>query len=273
MKIQYLSDLHLEFDSKRKVQVHPEADVIVLAGDIHVKPTSLHKFFRKLRLQKDISTIYILGNHEYYGHSFAPETVEEYRKACVDSGVILLDNQDVFIDDVRFIGSTLYSDISRPESAFHVERLLTDFRVVDGMSLNTWQDRFNRDRKYLVDALEVNMSYSTVVVTHFCPLWMPDVIDPQFSGQMSNAGFHSDLHRVIEQYQPELWIYGHTHYNSPDVSIGRTRVVCNQFGYPHEAMTTPYKDIAIVTCSKELLGLNNQCCSYLLKRNFGCAPP
>lgn len=246
MKIQYLSDLHLEFNSKRKVQVHPEADAIVLAGDIHVKPTSLHKFFRKLRLQKDVSIIYVLGNHEYYGHSFTQETVDEYRKACVESGVTLLDNQDVFIDDVRFIGSTLYSDISRPESAFHVERLLTDFKVVEGMSINAWQDRFNRDRKYLVDALNANSGYPTVVVTHFCPLWMPDVIDPQFSGQMSNAGFHSDLFNLIEQYQPDVWIYGHSHYNAPKVFVGKTRVVCNQIGYPHEAMTRASEEMALI---------------------------
>ncbi|MGH8196257.1 MAG: hypothetical protein ACREQ8_17955 [Woeseiaceae bacterium] len=43
----------------------------------------------------------------------------------------------------------------------------------------------------------------------------------------------SRLDGLIEQFQPTLWIHGHTHEPS-DYELFRTRVVCNPRGYPGE---------------------------------------
>jgi len=40
-----------------------------------------------------------------------------------------------------------------------------------------------------------------------------------------------DMVEVIERHQPTLWVYGHTH-ECDDQTIGRTRIISNQLGYP-----------------------------------------
>jgi predicted phosphodiesterase len=49
-----------------------------------------------------------------------------------------------------------------------------------------------------------------------------------------NPAFASRLEDVIEMYQADLWIYGHTHV-ACDYEIYGTRVVCNPRGYPGES--------------------------------------
>jgi Icc-related predicted phosphoesterase len=48
-----------------------------------------------------------------------------------------------------------------------------------------------------------------------------------------NPAFASGLEDVIEKYQPDLWIHGHTHVPC-DYELCGTRVVCNPRGYPNE---------------------------------------
>lgn len=242
MKIQYMSDLHLEFDSKRRVQVHSEADVIVLAGDIHTKAESLHKFFRKLKLQKDIPIIYILGNHEYYGHSFSQDTLRKYYDACVSSGVNLLEQGIIVINDVRFIGCTMYTELN-PGCGFVVSESLSDFKVVKGMSIKSWNDKFNQSKAFLQETLSMEHDGPTVVVTHFVPLFINDLIQPEFQNSKTNAGFVTDMSELILDYQPDVWIFGHNHYNK-GYQLGKTKLVTNQIGYNFENLE--YQKCAIM---------------------------
>jgi len=64
MKIQVMSDLHLEFGAFEIPRT--DADVIVLAGDIHVGIKAIDWIKNQTK-----PVIYVLGNHEYYyGQSF-----------------------------------------------------------------------------------------------------------------------------------------------------------------------------------------------------------
>jgi predicted phosphodiesterase len=62
MRIHILSDLHLEFGP---IDLPPTpADLVILAGDIHLKLNGV----RWIRHQfPDTPVIYLAGNHEYYG--------------------------------------------------------------------------------------------------------------------------------------------------------------------------------------------------------------
>jgi hypothetical protein len=40
---------------------------------------------------------------------------------------------------------------------------------------------------------------------------------------------------VIEKYQPNLWVYGHTH-ECDDQMLALTRIISNQRGYPNFRM-------------------------------------
>jgi hypothetical protein len=46
-----------------------------------------------------------------------------------------------------------------------------------------------------------------------------------------NNAFTVELFDLIEASGTDAWIYGHSHVNTPDFSIGRTRLLTNQLGY------------------------------------------
>ncbi|HKO68156.1 MAG TPA: metallophosphoesterase, partial [Burkholderiaceae bacterium] len=102
MKLNVLSDLHLSVDGLP----HPrnDADVVVLAGDI-ARPRESAEWARKF----DKPVLYVLGNHEFYGGSIEA-TADELKRLCAGSNVHVLDDDEVEIDGVRFLGSTLWTD-------------------------------------------------------------------------------------------------------------------------------------------------------------------
>jgi len=244
MKIQIASDFHLELHSKTKIEVHPDAEVLVLAGDIHKKPASLRKVFRRILKQKHIPIVYVLGNHEYYGRYF-PDALDEYRKVVAEfPAVYLLEKDMQTISRVQFLGTTLWSDISNPLDALAVQTAITDFKIdskerapvikVRGdygpMTPFVWTREHMRCREWLEEALATrNKRRPTVVVTHCAPL--KQLHPPKFLKTLTRAAFESDLSRIIDRYEPELWVYGHDHGPRVDVTYFETRFVCNQHGY------------------------------------------
>jgi predicted phosphodiesterase len=64
MRVHILSDLHLEFGSTPIPRT--DADVVVLAGDIHLGREG-RKWIRSQFTDKPV--IYVLGNHEFYRNS------------------------------------------------------------------------------------------------------------------------------------------------------------------------------------------------------------
>ncbi len=108
MKIQLLSDLHREMDPTFSVP-DTDADVIILAGDIDVGIKGIEwAISEALRLQK--SVLYIAGNHEYYRHEYfsLQGQIREIAESC--SLVHFLECDEIIIGDVRFLGTTLWTD-------------------------------------------------------------------------------------------------------------------------------------------------------------------
>jgi hypothetical protein len=60
--------------------------------------------------------------------------------------------------------------------------------------------------------------------------FMHDLHSSEFVRRLPRDFFLCDVRKLIETAQPALWIHGHTH-ESCDYQIGRTRVVCNPYGY------------------------------------------
>lgn len=254
MKIQYMSDLHLEFGAKRKFRISPDADILILAGDIYTKPASLHKFLKKLLKERRVPILFTPGNHEYYGHHLGDAIYSEWRNAVIESGdwCYCLNNQSILIGKILFTGTTLYSDLSNPQEALEVSYCLNDFRIVSGMTVGVWQKKFLASKEYLTFALSILAQgkhkewpkpRATVIFSHFTPLRCAELTDPQFFGSLTNAGFASDLSELILEHQPDVWIYGHNHYNK-DFQLGKTRLVTNQLGYYHEQL--PFNDEALI---------------------------
>lgn len=103
MDLLVLSDLHLEMHDYDPAT--SGFDAVVLAGDIHTKGRGVR--WAQERFSKPV--LYVPGNHEGYG-SHWQKIIEKMRQAARGSHVHVLNNESVFIDGVRFIGTTAWSD-------------------------------------------------------------------------------------------------------------------------------------------------------------------
>src|SRR5690606_1651967 len=120
MKIQYCSDLHLEFPhNKQFIEMNPlipVGDILILAGDIipfHNMGTAMSFFEFCSKNFKE--TYWIAGNHEYY-HSDLDGRTSEFIEEIIDN-VYLVNNHTIDVKDSRIIFSTLWTKIS-PEKTY-----------------------------------------------------------------------------------------------------------------------------------------------------------
>lgn len=230
MKIQIVSDLHLEFGDYNLPSC--ERDLLILAGDVNVGEKSVS--FLKEQLEYS-PVVYILGNHEFYGHDI--ETITTFYTELCLPGLHFLDNSVFEMGDIRFLGCTLWTDVNHQNKIdiLNIKGGLNDFRLIqNGESIFTVQDSIDHHLKsvnWLNHELKVPYSGKTVIITHHLPSVRS--IDPKFSFSSLNSAFASDLEDMISENTPDLWIHGHTH-DSVNYQIGLTKIVCNPRGYCHE---------------------------------------
>ena len=128
MKIALGSDIHLEFGDIN-LQNTENVDVLILSGDIMVaidlgKPDQNNflegarsirfvDFFKRCSFQFP-HVIYIMGNHEHYHGDFATTgtKIRSMLESNFLSNVYFLDKETKVIDDVTFVGGTLWTDMS-----------------------------------------------------------------------------------------------------------------------------------------------------------------
>ena len=139
MKIHILSDLHIEF-ADYEIQVL-DADVIILAGDIQNGMKGL-KWATKLLNDTEAHIIYIAGNHEFYRQEIIGLR-NAMRFYCTQlmaneaqQRLHFLDDDELIIDSVRFLGATLWTDFKlfgddmRKECMLAGEQRLNDFKLI-----------------------------------------------------------------------------------------------------------------------------------------------
>ena len=238
MKIHILSDLHLGFSGFE--QPRTDADVVVLAGDI-ARPRAAAEW----ALGFDRPVLYVPGNHEFYGGTLQG-TIDELSRLLAGSHVELLDDTEVVMGGVRFLGSILWTDFrvcgegeAQAAAMAEAQRLMRDFSRIGNDATGgpfTPQDaaaRFAQHAAWLQSRLAAPHAGPTVVVTHHAPA--RGSIHPRFAGSLLNAGFVSDAERLLGADRVQLWIHGHTH-DSFDYAVNGTRVVCNPRGYAKDGV-------------------------------------
>jgi predicted phosphodiesterase len=233
VKLGILSDVHLSQGPLAPPATG--ADVVILAGDI-ARPNEAIAWARGFAKP----VLYVPGNHEFYGGSI-DGTVAELRRLSAGTRVHVLADDEVVLEGVRFLGSTLWTDFmlfgndQRLAAIRAAQVYMRDFsriRVGETQDAPFTPDDaatlFARHAAWLETRLAQPHAGPTVVITHHAP--SPRSVHPRFAGSLMNACFVSDAERLVDGNHARLWIHGHTH-DSFDYVLNGTRVVCNPRGY------------------------------------------
>lgn len=232
MKIQFASDLHLEFLEQRypdyRAVETTDSDVLILAGDIHHRIGGSQAF-----KEWPCPVLLLHGNHELYG-SVAEDALSELAAAGTVGSVTYLERQSITLAGVRFLGCCLWTDYALDGDAALAMQLAGQ-TLMDHQAIRTRSGRFSpqnalamhdQARRWLARELEQPFAGPTVVCTHHGP--HAGSIHPQYQGNPHNPAFISDLSELLGMV--DLWIHGHVH-NSFDYRVGAARVVANPRGY------------------------------------------
>jgi Icc-related predicted phosphoesterase len=242
MRLWVFSDLHLAFAGVATPLEIPEADVCVVAGDIHVKGPERSISWLAEHICPHMPVVFTAGNHEFYHSSFT-ETLQLGRDVAAGIGNLhFLENDEVQIGDFMFGGGTLWSDFElmghRPFAMAYAEMTVSDYDEV-AITRNPRRRlrashtvRFHRETKKFIEAfLDRHRGARTVVVTHHAP--SKRSIPERYENDITSAAFASSLDKMIVESGPNLWIHGHVH-EKHDYALGKTRILCNPRGYPDE---------------------------------------
>ncbi|MEI7537087.1 MAG: metallophosphoesterase [Comamonadaceae bacterium] len=278
MKIQLLSDLHLEVHPNWVATAAPEADLLVLAGDIgSYQPGSLlpDTDFGLARFsQKNgwpVPSLFVPGNHEYDALDFDVAHAR-LRETCERLGIVWLEREVIVRRDrqdkaVRFIGTTLWSDFDAlgpaPDAVdngsagllaqqlkardkafraanYYLKKTGTLRRGIP-MLAEQVRDQSLLCQAWLTRALQVPFEGSTVVVTHFAPSLMST--DPRYGRTPGSAGFCNALDPLLAHAQ--LWLHGHLHAPSNYAKSG-CRVIANPLGYARKNEQDSFREALCV---------------------------
>lgn len=250
MKVQLLSDLHLEAHPALQIAPAPGADLLVLAGDIGSYQTGsllqdpdfgLGRFSPRAGWPTPV--LYVPGNHEYDGLEWAP-TRTRLQATCDRLGISWLEGEVQMVGGIRFIGSTLWADfdalvppagslreqLAARDKAFRAANfyLRKHSALVQGERLLAEQLReVALDcQRWLRQVLATPFDGLTVVVTHFAPSLRS--ADPRYGLVPGTAGFCNALDDLVAQ--ADWWLHGHLHCPQ-HYTVGRCRVRANPLGY------------------------------------------
>lgn len=235
MRIHILSDLHLEFAPFTPPAV--AADVVVCAGDIHTGRNGLHWLRDAF---PNVPVLYVLGNHEFYGQKI-PKLTQALKSEAEGTNVTILENDSVIIENVTFLGATLWTDFKLNGdgvvSEIDAKERMTDFRRIR-ISPNFSRFRpvdarllFARSHDWLVQKTSELVETRFVIVTHHSP--SPQSVPGHFKGDALSPAYASNLDPFIATAGAAAWIHGHIH-TPVDYHIATTRVISNPRGYPDE---------------------------------------
>ncbi|THC41871.1 metallophosphoesterase [Massilia sp. Mn16-1_5] len=258
MRIQLFSDLHLERYPAFQPELAPDADLIVLAGDIGSYQNGsrltgtdfgLERFSPLLGATR-AKVLYVPGNHEYDGLDF-DATNARLRATCERLGITWLDRETVIVDHVRFVGTTLWADfdalavgheltkqLQLREKAFRAANFYlgknTTLRNGEPVLAEGWRAMALDCQAWLRAALAEPFDGVTVAVTHFAPSLKS--ADPRYGVTPGTAGFCNALDDLLPL--ADVWMHGHLHCMNDYVVVGvedgqpwSCRVVANPLGY------------------------------------------
>lgn len=269
VKIQLLSDLHLEVHPRFQPSPAPGADLLVLAGDIGSYQAGSLLENGDFGLERfsphrgwPVPVLYVPGNHEYDGLDF-DQTHVRLREACDRLGITWLERETLVLDSIRFVGTTLWADfdaLATPEELAdpNGERLLRRrakaYRAANFYLQKTgatrrgqpfladgWREQALACHHWLKRELAKPFAGTTVAVTHFAPSLRS--ADPRYGLTPGTAGFCNAFDDLFAQ--ADWWLHGHLHCQQ-DYRAGRCRVLANTLGYAAKGEQEGFREQFVV---------------------------
>ena len=246
MKIQIISDIHLErrpLDYKDILDTNINSNVLVLAGDIGCPRSPIYENFLTWCTVYFNNVIVICGNHEY--RTCMPKTFEEVDNIVKSITIninaklpapkihFLQSGESIIIDDIIFIGATLWSKIPDCVSKDHIEQINSSFNgMMIQKDVNFTVSNMNKLFQFHLQNIEksilqgIENKLKNVVITHHAP-----VLKTMYKVEdyPKNYLYGTDLEKYIKYDIINTWIYGHTHWNVIH-NINGTMLVTNQYG-------------------------------------------
>lgn len=247
MKIQLFSDLHLESNPHWQPQPAPDADVLVLAGDIVADDHSgLARFSPHHGWPTPV--LFVPGNHEYDRQDW-DSAHARLQESCARLGITWLERKSIVLNGVRFIGTTLWTDfdalcpnpqgekalarqLKTREKAFRAANFYLE-KAQTTRNGQPWRSNTLREqnwvcRAWLHEALTTPSPNGepTVVISHFAPSLLS--ADPRYGVVVGTAGFCNALDDWL--HHANVWLHGHLHAPCHYTHNG-CRVVANPLGY------------------------------------------
>jgi hypothetical protein len=240
VKIQLLSDLHLETEAFDPLP-HPDADLLVLAGDIDSSWNALERF-----AGWPVPALFVAGNHEFDGRELN-DAWPALRDRCARVGLRLLEREATVMRapdgrSLRFVGTVRWCDFdafgpTRFESALRAGRYFQ--RVMqatrDGAPFDA--EAVRREALVCRDWLAATLAEeaagrwdATIAITHFAPSLRS--ADPRYGKQSGTASFCNADDALLPG--ATLWLHGHLHcrhdYRVAHTDGRSTRVVSQARG-------------------------------------------
>lgn len=234
MKIQIVSDLHLEF-TKFECELDPvtsaERDLLIVAGDTAEGMRGQY-WLRDEAEKHGCPVVQVLGNHEYYGWD-----IDDIDKAWAEHDHPLIHTLQCAVfehEGLRIAGCTLWTGF-RGLDGYHtrmIEQKIIDFTVIKKrgarFSAMICQGIHLQHKTWLMQQKDID-----IVVTHHAPSYQSVTPYWREKGSMLTPAFYTDIDDVIEQLKPKFWIHGHMHsfmryWHNRDKD---TQVICNPRGY------------------------------------------
>ena len=276
MRIQLLSDLHLEREPGWHAKPLADIDVLVLAGDVGSYQANsqltaadfgLGRFSPRQPGAPWKRVLYVPGNHEFDALDY-DETKARLRGLCETFGIEWLDREVITISSVRFVGATLWADfdalamtetsltlqLKQRDKAFRAAnfylRKFTTLKNGEPVLADGWREMSLDDQRWLREALETPFDGTTIAVTHFAPSLRS--ADPRYGLVPGTAGFCNGM----DDFLPlaDLWLHGHLHCFNDYVASGtlagrdwRCRVVANPLGYLSRGEQEDYREDLVIT--------------------------
>ena len=271
MKISIASDVHLEFGDL-DFDNSDGAEVLVLSGDImvandlmqhdpyrlmgeHYRSTRFHDFFERC-CARFPHVIYVLGNHEHYHGDFATTLTEIKSKLGHLRNLRVLEREMVVINDVHFVGGTLWTDMNQEDSLtlYHMTRMMNDFRCVKnsnrvvnfrarvpedkpvGMTDQEWIDSpINGRTREVFKTRVATFSPEDAVVEHRLMLgYLKLMLETHRDKKFVMCGHHAPSPRSThEQYKHDTIMNGGYSSNLEDFILAQDNLVLWTHGHTH----------------------------------------